>query len=461
MCMPLCGTAAHPFGRLLAFVGRTSHQATGICVQELRPSEGSCWFVSLSGRFHSIGAETLGKLVVPSFRARWLRRLPDPWRRRRYPAPWPRSAAETPEQLKTVPGIWRDPAAEQKAYSEGPQYSFNALHAPELLPMVKYMWRSLLPSMPGMHRISAVIRDLAAEQPSGEAPALDPQSLTDELRREAERIGLSEVGFAPYDPKYTFAEALVPQTTDGVMLPRRAGPPDDGSVIVCILEQDWKKTQTIPSVQAERDVQRTYEGLVERAATIARLLHEKGFRADVHGPAGVAISIHYAVQAGLGQLGLNGQLLTPRAGSRCRLTLITTNALLVHDEPVDYGIHAICDACQVCVRRCPPGAIPKQRAYHRGIMKAKIKSDRCFPILQQAHGCAICMKVCPVQRYGLEAVTSRFVETGEILGKGTDELEGFNWIDGRRYGPGEKPRMSERLLHPGGIVIDSGRRTPP
>ena len=50
------------------------------------------------------------------------------------------------------------------------------------------------------------------------------------------------------------------------------------------------------------------------------------------------------------------------------------------------------------------------------------------------------MKVCPVQRYGLAAVTKHFVESGgAILGKGTDELEGYDWIDGRHYGPGASP----------------------
>ena len=211
---------------------------------------------------------------------------------------------------------------------------------------------------------------------------------------------------------------------------------------------------------AEREALRTYDGLVERAAGLARLLHEKGFRADVQGPGGATVAIHYAVQAGLGQLGLNGQLLTAAAGSRCRITVITTNAILVHDAQSTSASHAICDECQLCVRRCPLGAIPNTRSYHWGILKAKIKGERCFPILTRAHGCAICMKVCPVQRYGLEAVKTHLVDTGEILGKGTDELEGYYWIDGRHYGPGQKPRMTQELLHPDGMEIDLTRKKP-
>jgi hypothetical protein len=53
------------------------------------------------------------------------------------------------------------------------------------------------------------------------------------------------------------------------------------------------------------------------------------------------------------------------------------------------------------------------------------------------------MKVCPVQRYGLEAVYEHFSRTGEVLGTGSDELEGYDWpLDGRHYGPGERPQLA-------------------
>jgi hypothetical protein len=85
----------------------------------------------------------------------------------------------------------------------------------------------------------------------------------------------------------------------------------------------------------------------------------------------------------------------------------------------------------------------------RGIVKASINTKRCFPIVGQAHGCAICMKVCPVQRYGLDAVMDEFERSGMILGKGTEELESYHWpLDGKTYGPGERPFISPELIEP-------------
>lgn len=53
------------------------------------------------------------------------------------------------------------------------------------------------------------------------------------------------------------------------------------------------------------------------------------------------------------------------------------------------------------------------------------------------------MKVCPIQRYGAKPVMEHYVETGEVLGKGTDNLEGYT-IQGKGYfGPGQLPHFDK------------------
>jgi NAD-dependent dihydropyrimidine dehydrogenase PreA subunit len=293
------------------------------------------------------------------------------------------------------------------------------------------------------HRITSAASERPNVQQPGEVAA---STLTDEIRAEAKKLGVSAIGFAAYDPKYVFGGAE----------------PENGSVVVCILEQDWQPTQQAPRAACERAVMRTYGNLGDQVAELARFIHRKGFRATPSGPSGEVVAIAFAVAAGLGQLGMNGQLLTPEAGSRCRIMTITTNAELAHDNPVDYGIPKICDECQICARRCPPGAIPVKRELHRGVLKHSIKPERCLPTIIQAHGCAVCMKVCPIQKYGLAAVRDHLLSSGEILGKGTDELEGYDWIDGRHYEPHQHPRLTASFLSPAGWTpIDKSRSHPP
>jgi hypothetical protein len=51
------------------------------------------------------------------------------------------------------------------------------------------------------------------------------------------------------------------------------------------------------------------------------------------------------------------------------------------------------------------------------------------------------MKVCPVQRYGLKTVMDHYSNTGQVLGKGTHELEGYELKGLGYFGPGELPRF--------------------
>ena len=61
-------------------------------------------------------------------------------------------------------------------------------------------------------------------------------------------------------------------------------------------------------------------------------------------------------------------------------------------------------------------------------------------------GCGICMKVCPIQKYGMPAVMEHYVETGEVLGKGTDNLEGYTLEDKGYFGPGQLPIFNREFF---------------
>ncbi|GAA4548296.1 4Fe-4S dicluster domain-containing protein [Pseudonocardia xishanensis] len=383
--------------------------------------------------------------------------------------PWDfASLKPPPDELRTVPGIRRRQDEAWAAFHEHPLRDFARIYSDAMFFMRSHMWASHLLAAPVLQRARRRIRVENASQPpavdreptSAEPTSAEPtpaeptpaeprpgatladEVLAAELRALAAGSGISAIGFADYDPRYVFQEHVHERVGD--------------RVIVCVQEQNWESTQRIPSTRSERTALSTYGELIERAAELVDHLKARGYRAMLHDPAGSAMMIHYGVEAGLGQLGLNGQLLTPFAGSRCRLIGIDTDAPLPVGRPVDFGITGLCDKCRICVRRCPSGAIPQNRRFHRGVEKAKINTKRCLPVVAQAEGCAVCMKVCPVQRYGLPAVMDHFEATGDVLGKGTDELEGYLWpVDGERYGPGSTPRLAPEFLAPP-VVVAAG-----
>ena len=273
-----------------------------------------------------------------------LRFLPDRSGAPEVAPPWKPFDRKIPEDLLTYPGEIRDEAEEARYAKEEPLHEFFSVH-PEASDFIVEHGRGFLRSTftklaRGVHRI----RQATRFRPSPNRSPASAEELTAILRREGERIGLSRIGIAANDPKYTFPES------DARQLP---------NVVVCLIEQDWELTQIIPSDEAEKAAMYGYAEGMTRTAELAEFLKRMGYDAAPQGFPGDAITIHYGVAAGLGQLGINGQLLTPEAGSRCRILLLTTDAPLTHDSPVDYGLHKVCDECKACVRNCPVGAVPR------------------------------------------------------------------------------------------------------
>jgi hypothetical protein len=66
-----------------------------------------------------------------------------------------------------------------------------------------------------------------------------------------------------------------------------------------------------------------------------------------------------------------------------------------------------------------------------------------------------------VQRFGLPAVLEEFDRSGKILGKDTDDLEGFDWpLDGKHYGPADRPRLPLEVFETPGFDFDPNRKEP-
>jgi ferredoxin len=261
------------------------------------------------------------------------------------------------------------------------------------------------------------------------------EDVTEVIRQKARELGYGEVGFTRNDRHYVY------QSRKPVMR-------NDLPHAICLaLEQDYEKTQSIPSMAAEETHQGTYFRQGPRAMELTSFIRSMGYKVQVSGP-----TWHYGpmipmfVEAGLGQLGANGQLLSPHFGSRARLQIIFTDAQVTHDQPVDYGIHKFCQVCQVCVQRCPGRALMAEKVWYRGVEKNKLIFKRCRPVMARYLGCGICMKVCPIQKYGMKPVMEHYVETGEVLGKGTDSLEGYTLHDKGYFGPGQLPTFDRNFF---------------
>ena len=259
-------------------------------------------------------------------------------------------------------------------------------------------------------------------------PSVDAGDLTEDIRDKAKQLGYGEIGFTKFDRRYIYESRKKFVRTD---LP---------NAICLAYEQGYIETQDMPSYVSEVAQGDAYISQANLSLKLVEFINEMGFRAQISGPAWhFGPMIPMFVEAGLGQLGVNGQLLSPHFGSRARLQVIITNAPLKYDPPMDYGIYKFCELCQVCFMRCPGKAIQAQRVWFRGVEKNKLIAKRCRPVMARYSGCGICMKVCPIQKYGMKPVMEHYVETGEVLGKGTDDLESYELENKGYFRSGKVP----------------------
>ena len=339
------------------------------------------------------------------------------------------------EDLATVPGIplreddvafysRTDPLENQTVEKAADREWVWTVYTDEIAAYMKEHYKSVAPLV----LEASVSGDVEPER------VPDPsRDITEQVRAKARRLGFGEVGFTRFDRKYVYVSKKRWVKYE--------------HAICLAYEQDYVSTQSLPSLDAEHAHFGAYEEEGKLALQLADDIRTLGYHAQVHSPSeSSAAYIPMFVAAGLGQLGANGQLLSPHFGSRARLMLITTDAPVKHDEPVDYGIHSFCQTCQVCVNRCPGRALVKEKVWWRGAEKNKLIYDRCRPVMGRYEGCGVCMKVCPVQRYGMKPVMEHYVDTGQVLGKGTDNLEGYALRDKGYFGPGELPHFDTKFF---------------
>ena len=105
-----------------------------------------------------------------------------------------------------------------------------------------------------------------------------------------------------------------------------------------------------------------------------------------------------ARDAGLGEIGRMGLLMTPRLGPRVRIAVVTTDLDLVPDSVESTpSVLDFCTICGKCAENCPPRAISfDERVEIDGAMRWRIDSDKCFRYWTAiGTDCGRCMTVCP------------------------------------------------------------------
>ena len=175
---------------------------------------------------------------------------------------------------------------------------------------------------------------------------------------------------------------------------------DHRYAIVFTVEMDHAMISAAPRMPAVMESARQYVEAGKIAVILAAAIRKLGFPARAHIDGNYrVIAPLVAKDAGLGEIGRMGLLMTPRLGPRVRLAVVTTDLPLLTDLPTfDPTVIDFCNQCQKCVAVCPSQAIPagKREKYSDDTYRWKINSEQCFTYWTQAGtDCGRCMAVCP------------------------------------------------------------------
>jgi len=169
--------------------------------------------------------------------------------------------------------------------------------------------------------------------------------------------------------------------------------------VALTVEMDKRTLDSAPLGPAVMESAQQYVSSGTIAVQLAAFIRRLGYpaRAHIDGNYRVVCPL-VARDAGLGELGRMGLLMTPKLGPRVRIAAVTTDLPLVPDRPTrDATTVDFCERCKKCADICPSGAISSDpRKSINGAKRWQIDSEACFTLwCQVGTDCARCVKVCP------------------------------------------------------------------
>jgi len=255
---------------------------------------------------------------------------------------------------------------------------------------------------------------------------VDKKLITEQIKKVARFFGASDVGITKVNEKWLYKTGFMrppnlseSEAKSGV----RRGNLDDTSLnnkielpkgvenaIVMTVEMDKLGIATAPAQPAAASSALGYSKMAFIIACLGEFIRNLGYTAIQCGN-DTALSIPLAIDAGLGALGRNGLLITPKHGPRVRICKVFTDLPLIPDEP-NYNfinkINKTCKNCLKCAKACEVNAISMQKeptfeglsiSNNPGVKKYYVDVEKCFEFwIENSSDCGTCILACPFSK---------------------------------------------------------------
>jgi len=252
----------------------------------------------------------------------------------------------------------------------------------------------LYASTVGSFDLTHALREAVDGPVSQTLHTLTAHEMTKYIKNLALFFGALDVGITELKPYHVYSHIGRGTGTYGAPIPV-----EHTYAIAITVEMSHEMIGANPTPPGMVETAKEYVESARVAVQLAAAIRYLGYPARAH------IDGNYRVicplvgrDAGLGEIGRMGILMTPLQGPRVRLGVVTTGLDLVPDkrEP-DAAAIDFCSICKKCADNCPSKSIPfDDRQEIDGALRWRINSDTCFRYWNVVGtDCGICMNVCP------------------------------------------------------------------
>ncbi|MBS3794018.1 MAG: reductive dehalogenase [Candidatus Thorarchaeota archaeon] len=228
------------------------------------------------------------------------------------------------------------------------------------------------------------------------------KAITEFVKKAAKFFGADLVGVTDLDRNWLYST-------------NRKGEPYDipeeyDTAIVMAIEMDYEGINTSPAMPCSAASVLGYSKMAFVEIILSAFINRLGYGAI---PCGndVGLSVPMAIDAGLGQYGRHGLLITEEYGPRVRLCKVLTDMPLQTDQPDTEFCESVirfCEVCEKCAEHCPSQSIPygPERTWsgetpsnNPGIFKWYVDVESCYEFWVENGGdCSNCIRSCPYNR---------------------------------------------------------------
>ncbi len=232
----------------------------------------------------------------------------------------------------------------------------------------------------------------------------DRATLTRDIKNVAVYYGADMVGICKLDQRWIYSHSFDLGSGEHHV---QEIPDEFQYAIVMGFGEDYQMLRYAPTYIADAETSLGYSRMAITNAYVSKFIKILGHKAMSCSTNTVGITIPMAIEAGLGQLGRNGLLITREFGPAVRISKAPTSLPLIPDNPVDFGVTELCRVCKICSDKCPSKAIlPGRRTASArnesnapGVLKWPIDAERCMGQWSRIRKpCTICISVCPFNK---------------------------------------------------------------